>query len=173
VKPTHQPDEYNAPERPTAHERSSGAKALQDIGAALVELTDRDLTAVPLDDGLREAVEQARRLPDKKAKERQVQYIGRLMRSVEIEPIQKALEAIRRGNPRAARLADVALAWRDHLIAKGDAAIGTLLEIHPELDRQELRQLVRQAKKDGANQEARSVRELGKLLRELGISTLP
>ncbi len=154
-------------ERPTASERRSVGARYQALGDQLVALDEGALVQVPLEDELRQAVALARRLTDRKAKERQLQFVGRLMRSFDPEPIERALASLRRGSPSAARHADAAAAWQARLLEQGDVAIDALVAKHPELERKTLRQLVRQAKKDAASPQARSHRELQKLLRAL------
>lgn len=68
------------------------AEDLKQLGEKLVNLTKANLTKVPLDDSLKDAIELAQRL-QKEARRRQLQYIGKLLRSIDAEPIREALEA--------------------------------------------------------------------------------
>ena len=67
------------------------AEDLKQLGEKLVNLTKANLTKVPLDDSLKDAIELAQRL-QKEARRRQLQYIGKLLRSIDAEPIREALE---------------------------------------------------------------------------------
>ena len=69
------------------------AEDLKQLGEKLVNLTKANLTKVPLDDSLKDAIELAQRL-QKEARRRQLQYIGKLLRSIDAEPIREALEKI-------------------------------------------------------------------------------
>lgn len=127
------------------------AEALQELGEELVKLTPVQLAKVPLDDALLASIQLAQRLANKReAKRRQLQYIGKLMRSRDAEPIIRALDRIKQrsveANARFARLERL----RDRLVAEGDGAVSNALELYPNADRQQLRTLVRQShKKDG------------------------
>ena len=69
------------------------AEQLKKLGAKLVELTQTNLEKIPLDETLLDAVELAQRL-QKEAKRRQLQYIGKLLRNIDVEPIQEALDKL-------------------------------------------------------------------------------
>lgn len=77
--------------RPSKSQRKREALALQDLGELLVELKPTRLAQLPLPDELREAVLTAQRTPQRGARKRQLQYIGKLMRRVDPEPIRAAL----------------------------------------------------------------------------------
>ena len=62
------------------------AEALKKLGEKLVELTKAKLDKIPLEDALLEAVNLAQRL-QKEARRRQLQYIGKLLRGIDVEPI--------------------------------------------------------------------------------------
>ncbi|MBE0510843.1 MAG: ribosome-associated protein [Gammaproteobacteria bacterium] len=144
------------------------SEALQVLGEALVALPDSKLARIPMPERLADAVAEARRIHAHGGRKRQLQYIGKIMRSIEAEPIQQALDALEnegaRQNARFHRLEQ----WRDRLIAEGDGLIGELLEEYPQADRQHLRQLIRNAQREQAkNQVPKSARELFRYLREL------
>jgi len=86
------------PERPSRSARKRAAEALQRLGVRLVTLRETELAALDLPEELLAALREARRLNSRSAQARQRQYIGKLMRSVDPEPIEQALEA-RTGNP--------------------------------------------------------------------------
>ena len=70
--------------------------ALQKLGEELIGLREADILALPLDDDLRAAVLDARRMKARGALRRQRQYIGRLMRHADAESIRRALARVRR-----------------------------------------------------------------------------
>ena len=121
------------------------AEDLKQLGEKLVNLTKANLTKVPLDDSLKDAIELAQRL-QKEARRRQLQYIGKLLRSIDAEPIREALEKLKQHNQQQAMLHKLEI-LRDELVAKGDAALTDLLNEHPSADRQQLRNLIRAAQK--------------------------
>lgn len=158
------PDADDAPDRPSALEVATAMQALQDLGARLVALSEADLAGVPLDESLRDAVELARRLDQPKAIERQLQFIGKLMRGIDPAPIAQALELVAQGRGFAAQQSDLVQRWRARLLSEGDAACNAFVREYPSVERQRLRQLARQARKDG-QADGRSARELTKLVR--------
>lgn len=143
------------------------SEALQQLGEELVSLKPTELAKVPLDEELQDAVELGQRLQGKReALRRHLQFIGRLMRSRDISDIEKAMDEIRSrhqsSNVRLHKLEQ----WRERLIEEGDPAINELLGQFHELDRQKLRQLSRQARKERLdNRPPVAFRELFQYLR--------
>src|SRR6185436_8282272 len=82
--------------------RKQEMTALQKLGAKLVELPESQLAEMPMDEKLREAVLAARRIKSHEGKRRQMQYIGKLMRNVDPEPLRERLDAIDGHSARAA-----------------------------------------------------------------------
>ena len=143
------------------------AEDLKQLGEKLVNLTKANLTKVPLDDSLKDAIELAQRL-QKEARRRQLQYIGKLLRSVNAEPIREALEKIEnKHNQQQAMLHKLEI-LRDELVAKGDTALTDLLNEHPSADRQQLRNLIRAAQKEKEqNKPSKAYREIYQILKTL------
>ena len=154
-------------ERPSKSQRKRDAHALQDLAVSLVELADSELERVPMPDQLREAVLAARRMTAHGAIARQRQYLGRLMRDIDPEPIRDALDAIHaRGHAHVAHFHRLER-WRDRLLAEGDTALQELLAEHPQLDAQQLRSLMREAVRERkANKPPQAARALFRYLRE-------
>jgi len=82
--------------KPSKSARKREYLALQKLGEELVTLRESDLLSIPLDEDLLDAVQEARRIKAHGALRRQKQYIGKLMRHVDPEPINAALERLRR-----------------------------------------------------------------------------
>ena len=143
------------------------AEDLKQLGEKLVNLTKANLTKVPLDDSLKDAIELAQRL-QKEARRRQLQYIGKLLRSIDVEPIREALEKIEnKHNQQQAMLHKLEI-LRDELVAKGDVALTDLLNEHPSADRQQLRNLIRAAQKEKEqNKPSKAYREIYQILKTL------
>lgn len=133
---------------PSKSRRKRDSHALQDLGEQLVELPESKLRRLPLPDDLRAAVLQARVIGERGAHKRQLQYIGKLMRQVDADPIRAALEEVRQGSARDTVLLHQCERWRERLLEEGDAALSELLAAHPGADGQHLRQLVRNARKE-------------------------
>ncbi|MBS1171219.1 MAG: hypothetical protein H6R12_49 [Proteobacteria bacterium] len=79
---------------PSKSQRKREMHALQDMGEQLVELSAERLAQMALPDELRDAVREAQRITKHGGRRRQMQFIGRLMRSIDVEPIREALAAI-------------------------------------------------------------------------------
>lgn len=159
-------------DRPSRSQLKREAEALQDLGLALVELPQAKLDRIELSDKLREAIDLARRITAHGGKRRQMQYIGKLMRGLDAEPIRAQIEAFQQADRRAAQRFQQLEALRDKLLAEGDAALGEILDRYPRADRQHLRQLIRQAQQErDKNKPPASARVLFKYLRELDESS--
>ena len=143
------------------------AEDLKQLGEKLVNLTKANLTKVPLDDSLKDAIELAQRL-QKEARRRQLQYIGKLLRSIDAEPIREALEKIEnKHNQQQAMLHKLEI-LRDELVAKVDVALTDLLNERPSADRQQLRNLIRAAQKEKEqNKPSKAYREIYQILKTL------
>ena len=145
---------------------------LQDLGKQLVELSKEQLAELDIPDNLRDAIAEIKRFKSFGAINRQLQYIGKLMRDVDPEPIQAKL-AIWNGTSRAhvAWLHRVER-WRDRLLEDQDA-LTELLSEHPHADIQHLRTLIRNAVKEKElGKPPKNYREIFQVLREI-IPELP
>ncbi|MCE9685897.1 ribosome-associated protein [Shewanella sp. AS16] len=148
-------------------EQKRESEALQALGLQLVSLSKTQLDKIELDEFLYDTIVKARSIkPKTEAYRRHMQYIGKLMRSAEIEPIQAALDKVlNKKNNESAQL-QIFEKMRERLLSQGDDEIQTLVEAHPQLDRQKLRQLVRQAKKElEKGPESKAAKEIFKYLR--------
>lgn len=140
---------------------------LQSLGAALVELPETQVQAMGLDPRLAEAVLQAKRMRSHEAKRRQLQYIGRLMRSIDPEPIRAQLAAAEGSSAQAAAAHRRLEAWRERLITD-DAALTSFAVAHPAADLQALRALIRNARKEQKEgKPPRAYRELFRAIKAL------
>lgn len=124
--------------------------ALQDLGEALVKLSEKELAKIPMPERLEDAVKIARGINrnSHSGLRRQLQFIGKVMRTIEVEPIQAAYDEIVHGQQQQTRAFHQLEQLRDDLINAGDQAVQSVLEQHPQADRQHLRQLVRAAQKE-------------------------
>jgi ribosome-associated protein len=141
------------------------------LAHALVALPDAQLKAMPLTDDLREEIRNARGVKQQIAHKRQTQFLAKQMRKLEdgeIEAIRAALDHDRGVARRETAALHQLEAWRDRLIDEGDEALGELLVRFPGADRQQLRQLARQARSEREqNKPLHAYRELFRLLREI------
>jgi ribosome-associated protein len=140
---------------------------LQALGAALVELPEAQLAEIELEAALLEAVLEARRIKSHEAKRRQLQYIGRLMREVDPEPIRARLAALEGSSAQAAAAHRRLEAWRERLLSD-DGALTRFAAEHPRADLQEIRVLIRNARKEQKEgKPPRAYRELFRVLKTI------
>jgi ribosome-associated protein len=148
-------------------QRKKQVLALQDLGGELLALSEEQLARIELPERLRDAVMAARRITKFEAKRRQLQYIGKLMRGVEVEPIRAALDAMLAGSRRQIAAHKRIESWRERLLA-GPGALNELLAEFPAADAQRLRALIHGALRERAeSRPPRSYRELYQALRPL------
>ena len=162
-------DQFDAEETPekSKSEIKRELLALQDLGKTLVDLTEKQLEKIPLDEKIRDQVLAARSM-QRGALKRQSQYIGKLLRSVDVSAIYKALDRLKNQdverNAHFHRLEHL----RDKLINNDQNAFTQLITEYPEADRQQLHQLIRSAQKEKElNKAPAAARALFKLLRDL------
>jgi len=123
---------------------------LQALGEALLALRAGLFDKLDLGDKLKDAIEEAKRITNFEGKRRQMQFIGKLMRGLDaatLDTVRAALDEQNRGPAQETAALHDAERWRDRLIADDDA-LGGWIETHPGTDAQQLRALIRQARKD-------------------------
>lgn len=162
-------------------------EALQALGAELLTLRTDLFTRLDLPEKLQEALAEARRITNFEGRRRQMQFIGKLMRKLdddEIAAIQAALDEQKSGSAAEKLALHQAGHWRDRLIAADDA-LPLWMQQYPGTDTQQMRALIRQARKDAppedkaavsqglAPRKGRAYRELFQLVREQMSAALP
>lgn len=150
-------------ERPSKTQLKKDSHELQSLGEALVGLPEDRVADLPIPEILRDAVAEYRRTRSFEGKRRQMQYIGKLMRRTDVEPIREAVAAMRLGRAKDALALHQSERWRVELLASDDALSAWIAE-HPGTDSQQLRSLIRAARKDAAatpeQRNGRAYREL-------------
>lgn len=140
---------------------------LQDLGKTLTELSKEKLRDLNLDENLLEAILEYKRMTKFGALNRQLQYIGRLMREVDPAPIQAKLDAWNGTSRQHTAWLHQVESLRDRLLEQPDALTELLAE-HPEADAQHLRTLIRNALKEKElAKPPKSYRELFQVLRDV------
>lgn len=153
-------------EPPSKSSRKRDMQALQDLGEQLVALSPERLKKVPLSETLYEAIRAAQGFK-MEARRRQLQYIGKLMRKIDPEPIQAQLD-IFAGNSAAEVAKMHRLERLREQLLEDEQTIGTIAETWPGADLQYLRTLRRNALKEReAAKPPKSFREIFRVLREL------
>jgi ribosome-associated protein len=165
------PEDYadrDEPERPSKSSRKRAAHAAQDLGEALVRLRDAELVALALPELLTEAIREARRITSRAAGARQRQYIGKLMRELDLEPIRTALASRSERDALETQLFKRAERWRERLLVEGDAALDELAQLRSGVDRTEWSRRIAAARTErGSATGGPAGRELFRALRTL------
>lgn len=144
--PAREPDApFDAEGRPSKTRLKQEAHELQVLGRDLAQLPEARLAALPLEGPLRDAVLELRRTRSHEGRRRQLQYVGKLMRSADAAPLREAVAQARLGPARASLQLHEVERWRALLI-EDDAALAQWAREHPGNDLQRLRALVRQAR---------------------------
>ena len=148
---------------------------LQKLGEALLTLRADLLERLELSEKLKDAVLEAKRITNFEGKRRQMQFIGKLMRLVDpavLETVRSALIEQTSGSAQENLILHLAETWRERLLGAEDA-FGDWLAQHPDTDSQQLRALIRQARKDAlpekpgaAVRHGRAYRDIFQILRE-------
>jgi ribosome-associated protein len=159
-------DEFDGPSKSS---RKRAAHAAQDLGAELISMRDSDLDGLNLPESLVDAVREARRITSRGGLARQRQYIGKLMRDVDPEPIRAYLASLNTISARDAERFKRVEGWRERLIVEGAPALEELERWRPGLDRDEWARRVSAAREERARTAATGVagRELFRALRTL------
>jgi len=146
------------------------AEELKRLGAELVDLGKNALEKIPLDEELLAAVELAQRIK-KEGRRRQLQLIGKMLRSRDVDPIRQALDKLKNRHNQQVALFHKLEMLRDRLIEQGDDAMTDVIALYPQADRQQLRSMIRNAQKEKAgNKPPKSARQIFQYLRELAES---
>jgi len=138
------------------------AEALKLIGHQLLELNNKQLAKIPGSELLFNAIAVAHKISGKhEALRRQMQYIGKVLRNEETELITAALDKLHNKHQQLTHASQKLELVRDALIEQGDPKINELIEQFPLLERQKLRQLIRQANKEKKEEKpAKAAKEL-------------
>ena len=164
--------ELKGTDMPSRTELKRESSELQRVGEDLLTLRNQFMDRLVLPEKLRDAIEAAKRISNFEGKRRQMQFIGKLMRQLEpaeLDQVRAALSEQHNGSASETLALHQAEEWRDGLIADEDAFEKWLLR-YPQTDSQQLRALIRQARKDahpGASGKPGEITRHGKAYREL------
>ena len=160
---------FSFDDKPSKTRQKQASHELQDLGEAAVALPDARLAGLAISETLLDALRQFKKTKTFEGRRRQMQYIGKLMRSHDVEPIRQAVTDMQLGRAKDSLALHQAERWRAELIAEDAAATRWIAE-HPETDAQQLRSLVRAARKDAAllpeKRSGRAFRELFQFIKE-------
>lgn len=157
-------------ERPSKSELKRQMTALQKLGEELIAEPRDRVKRVPMPEDVREAILECQQIKDHEGRRRQTQYVGKKMRTLdedEIAAIQKMLDSWR-GASKAETANLHAIERRRDKLLVDDKALTQLLADHPQLDAQQLHTLIRNARKEQAeNKPPKAYREIFQILKQL------
>lgn len=162
-----EPEPKTESRRPSKTKAKSEMDALQELGKRLVGVSNDRLKKLDIPEILADAVREAKRISSFGALRRQMQYIGKLMRDVDIEPIQEMLDEIDGVSNKANARFHALERQREKLLAD-ESVITALKNQYPDLDVTALRTLRRNALKEQAEQKPpKAYRAIFQLLKSL------
>ncbi len=149
-------------------ERKRQASELQKLGRRLAELNARQFADIDLPDAVRQAIADYQRFASHEAKRRQLQFIGKLMRGIDSEPINALLDELDGVSAAAQYQFNQLERWRDRLMDE-PAALTQYLDEHPHAERQRLKHQLQKVRTAHTEEQKRlAARKLFRILREFG-----
>lgn len=161
-------DEFDTDLPPSKSQVKRECDALQKLGEDLIDMKQSELDAMNLPEALDDALRTARKIQSRGGLKRQRQYIGKIMRQIDSEEIKKQVEHLQhRHDTNSAHFRKIER-WRDRLLEEDKTALSEIIDAYPEIDRQHVNQLIRQAKRELQQEKPpTSARKLFKYLRDL------
>lgn len=159
-----------AEDRPSKTALKKQAHDLQRLGDALADLPPHQLAGIPMSDRLREGIETLQATRSHEGRRRQRQYVGKLMRHEDVEPLREGLAKLKLGTMQSTLLLHQIEAWRAQLCSpEGDGHLTRFLQTYPQTDAQQLRSLIRACRKEAAlapeQRHGRSWRDLFQMIK--------
>ncbi|WP_069383824.1 ribosome biogenesis factor YjgA [Halomonas caseinilytica] len=162
-----QDDSLPADERPSKSQLKREMHALQALGERLIAMNEAERARFPLSDELLAAIEETGRIRAREARRRHMQYVGKLMRREDLDGIRAVFDELDREQLQRDHAFHRLEKWRDRLIDEGDDAVEAFVDAFPDTDRQALRQLIRNARRErDQGKPPTNARRLFKLIRE-------
>jgi ribosome-associated protein len=157
-------------DRPSKSELKRQSNELQKLGEQLIDAPRDRVKRVPMPENVRDAILMCQTITNHEGRRRQLQYVGKMMRTLdeeEVAVIQRTIESWK-GASKAETASLHALERRRDKLLADDKALTQLLEEHPQLDVQHLRTLIRNARKEQAeNKPPKAYREIFQILKDL------
>lgn len=157
-------------ERPPSRSMLKRASlALQELGQQLLDMPASRLAEIDMPERLRDALDGYKTTRSFEGKRRQIQFIGKVMRTIDAEPLREAVAQYQLGHAHNALALHQAERWRAELINEDEALTRWAAE-HPQTDLQQLRSLIRAARKDASlvpeKRSGRAYRELFQFIKQ-------
>ena len=163
----------DGPEEISRSQRKRDADSVRDLGARLAELGPRELASIPLPEDIVAAIGELNRIRAHGAKKRQLGYLAKRMRQIDVEPVEAALEKLRQAARANTKSLHVVENWRDRMLGNANdetekEALTAFLHEFVSADRQHFRHLQRQALAERqAHRPPAATRQLFKAIRDI------
>ncbi|GGC81406.1 MULTISPECIES: ribosome biogenesis factor YjgA [Vreelandella] len=135
-------------ERPSKSQLKREMHALQALGETLIAMRPAERARFPLSDDMLRAIEETSRIRSHEGRRRHMQYVGKLIRKEDLTAIQGVFDAIEQEKEQRDHAFHRLEKWRDRMVDEGDDGVDLFMADYPNADRQALRQLVRNARKE-------------------------
>lgn len=163
----HLPDISESESQPSKTRLKQEMHALQALGERLVELEPARIAELDLPEKLIDALQEARKITSHGARRRQMQFIGKLMRTVDPLPVQEKLDAWQHSSLKHTAWLHQLERWRDRMISD-ESAVTEFVQSYPQIDVRQLRTLLRNIERERqADKPPKSFRALFQLLRQI------
>jgi len=160
-------EEHEYAVRPNKEELKRAFKASHELGRELVNLPLAHFPSIPLSERIKTQILAAKKFK-KAALQRQLRFISSLMRDEDEPAIREAIRLVKLPHKKDVEEFHQIECWRDQLIAGDNSTFDEIIDIYPLADRQHMRQLIRNATKEAAqNKTPKASRMLFKYLQEL------
>jgi len=158
----------NQQEKPSKSQLKRDAEKLQDLGSILVKLPISVLKKFHLDADLFDAIKFAQSIKQNGALKRQLQFIGKVMRNVDTDEVQLAYDNYNLNLNQNTTKFHKYENWRDRFLNNEQSVFNDFINLYPNVDRQHLRQLQRNAVTEKKQEKApKYARQLFKYLKEI------
>lgn len=161
-------------ERPSKSQLKREMTGLQKLGQELIDQARDRVKRVPMPEDVRDAILECQKIKDHEGRRRQLQFVGKKMRTLdeaEVALIQKTIDSWKGASKSETATMHALERRRDKLLAN-DTAVTELMAEHPEIDAQQLRTMIRNARKEQAESKPpKAYREIFQLLKELSKTT--
>ena len=160
-------DEEGRVIRPNKSAQKREQAQIKALVTTLLDCPEAEWQAMGLGEAVQKELRLARGMKASGARNRQIKFIVRLLKEDGLEAARQWVEQRDLREAEARRRFHALEAWRDRLVEAGDQALGDYLQDHPHTDRQQLRQLVRLARKErDTGKPAGAGKKLFRFLRE-------
>ena len=145
-------------------ELKKDSKKIQEFGRKISELTTNNIEAFKFPSNIYEATIDLKNIKSNSAKKRQVQYLGKLLREIDLTDAFLIMKQLKVSSQKEIQRNHIIEDWRDKLLSNNDS-ITQFVDEYPKIDRQSLRQTISNAQKD--NKSLKYSRQLFKLIKDI------